>query len=260
MKKCNCEWCERTEENWNGRFKRIDCKWYCSKHHQQLKKHGKIIDLEEIPKIKHKNTVVYKNGVNDMPYGWTKENEWNKKVYQKWAAMLQRCYSEKYHKKQPTYKECYVCNEWLLLSNFVKDFKLIDGYDEEKFLNGELELDKDIKSNGQNKKYSLENCMLTSRLKNSKQAMKTRDNSYLIGKNNKKHRAVACYDDEMNIINIFYGGSCEAERETGISNSAITQCCKFWEMNCNKNQWFKTHKKTPCKRSGGYFWKYWDEN
>lgn len=32
--------------------------------------------------------------------------------------MLSRCYSEKYHLKQPTYKNCCVCEEWLIFSNF----------------------------------------------------------------------------------------------------------------------------------------------
>ena len=33
------------------------------------------------------------HGVNDMRKGWAKENEWNKMVYEKWRAMLKRCYS-----------------------------------------------------------------------------------------------------------------------------------------------------------------------
>ena len=112
-------------------------------------------------------------GINDMPKGWRLENEKNRRIYKTWSNMLCRCYSKKYHEKRPTYKNCNVCDRWLLLSNFIKDFKLIDGYDEEKFLNGELELDKDIKSNGQNKEYSLENCILVNQSENTKQAIKT---------------------------------------------------------------------------------------
>lgn len=125
--------------------------------------------------------MIYDVGINDMPRGWTRECKWNQLVYRKWYSMFVRCYSEKFHEKRPTYKDCYVCERWLLFSNFISDFKLINGYDEEKFLNGELELDKDIKSNGKNKEYSLENCMLVSALENVKQATKTRD--YTFGEN-----------------------------------------------------------------------------
>lgn len=128
--------------------------------------------------------IVREHGINDTPYGWTKKNEWNKKVYQKWQNMLERVYSEKYHDKKPTYINCTLCLEWHYLSKFAEDFIKIDGYDEEKFLNGELVLDKDVKSNGTNKEYSLENCVLISKTENSKQACKTRDNKQFKGENN----------------------------------------------------------------------------
>ena len=124
-------------------------------------------------------SIVYGKGINDMPRGWTSEDEWNKMVYLKWKNMLARCYSEKYHEKHPTYKDCTVCERWLLLSNFVEDFYKIDGYDKEKLLNGELCLDKDIKSNGQNKEYYIENCMLVSNTENIKQSNKTMDYSFI---------------------------------------------------------------------------------
>ena len=38
--------------------------------------------------------------------------------YAKWLSMLKRCYSSKYQKNQPTYKDCTVCDEWLTFSNF----------------------------------------------------------------------------------------------------------------------------------------------
>ena len=68
MKKCSCEWCERTEENWNGRFKRVDGILYCEKHYQQLKKKGYL--NEEKDKI-------YGVGINDMPNGWISKNKDN---------------------------------------------------------------------------------------------------------------------------------------------------------------------------------------
>ena len=43
--------------------------------------------------------------------------------YARWKNMLHRCYDENIHKKQPTYKEAYVCKEWLNYSNFRKWFE-----------------------------------------------------------------------------------------------------------------------------------------
>ena len=70
-------------------------------------------------------------------------------AYVVWCEMLKRCYSEKYHKKKPTYKGCSVCEEWLLFSNFKRwfDENYVDGY----------VLDKDILVKG-NKVYSPDTC------------------------------------------------------------------------------------------------------
>ena len=78
--------------------------------------------------MKKQKGIVYKHGINDMPNGWTTENEWNKRVYKKWYSMLQRCYDEKWLERHPHYEGCFVCDEWLKLSNFVKDIVKIDNY------------------------------------------------------------------------------------------------------------------------------------
>ena len=46
-----------------------------------------------------------------------RRNKMNVEIYNKWAAMLKRC-SEIYHISHLTYKDCYVCDEWLTFSNF----------------------------------------------------------------------------------------------------------------------------------------------
>lgn len=38
--------------------------------------------------------------------------------YRVWVDMLTRCYNLKVKEKQPTYKDCTVCEEWLTFSNF----------------------------------------------------------------------------------------------------------------------------------------------
>lgn len=117
--------------------------------------------------------MIYGVGINDLPRGWTKADEWNHRVYEVWLHMIQRCYDKKIHEKFPTYKNCYCCERWLTLSNFVEDIKLIDNY--ELWLNHpnqRISLDKDIKSNGQCKKYSIENCMFVSASENTSEAVK----------------------------------------------------------------------------------------
>lgn len=196
--------------------------------------------------------MICKHGINDMPYGWASENEWNKRVYKTWKSMLERCYSEKYHERQPTYKNCSVCNKWLKLSGFVEEFKLIDNYDEQKFLSGKLCLDKDIKSNGINKCYCLEECRLVSKEKNTRQANKTRDYSSLSVK-------IAQYDKKTNKLIKIWNSAAVIERKLRISKGNIIACCKWYECGEDLDKWHKIRKGNPYKSSGGYIWKYYKE-
>ena len=70
--------------------------------------------------------------------------------YRKWDSMLTRCYSKNFHSKYPTYGDCFVCEEWLLFSNFKKWMKTQDWEDKH--------LDKDLISTG-NKEYRPDTCM-----------------------------------------------------------------------------------------------------
>lgn len=78
--------------------------------------------------------------------------------YMKWTRMLQRCYSEKYTTKNPSYKDVKACYEWLVFSNF-KAWMIGQDW------NGN-ELDKDILIQG-NKVYSPETCLFVSHEINS---------------------------------------------------------------------------------------------
>lgn len=72
--------------------------------------------------------------------------------YATWMQMLTRCYSERYIKATPTYKDCLVCNEWKRYSNFEKWFN-----DPENGYKDGYCLDKDILVKG-NKLYSPDTC------------------------------------------------------------------------------------------------------
>lgn len=43
---------------------------------------------------------------------------WRCPFYSVWTSMLSRCYSNRYQSRQPSYKDCFVCDEWKLFSNF----------------------------------------------------------------------------------------------------------------------------------------------
>lgn len=78
--------------------------------------------------------------------------------YNKWTAMLCRCYNTKFKENHPTYKDCVVCEEWLLFSNF-------KAWMEKQDWEG-CELDKDVLVKG-NKIYSPETCIFIPRMLNT---------------------------------------------------------------------------------------------
>lgn len=88
----------------------------------------------------------------------TREKGKQLQSYTIWNTMLQRCYSQKKQIKQPTYKGCSVCIEWLTYSNFKTwfDQNYVPDY----------QLDKDILTRG-NKVYSPTNCRFVPRQINS---------------------------------------------------------------------------------------------
>lgn len=76
--------------------------------------------------------------------------------YITWKSMIERCYSERSLKINPTYIGCTVTPEWHNFQNFAKWFQ--DNYYE---IEGEImNLDKDILING-NKIYSPDTCVFT---------------------------------------------------------------------------------------------------
>lgn len=121
---------------------------------------------DEYGAIKHTSFACVKTGEIRNPYhkscngaGFigdtkTKENGKLKSSYLCWSSMLTRVFSENYHKKFPTYKNCEISDEWLCYANFEKwyneNYYYIDGVS--------LHLDKDILHKG-NKKYCKEQCV-----------------------------------------------------------------------------------------------------
>lgn len=93
-------------------------------------------------------------GINDSTYITNYISESGRTLhcpyYVKWVDMFKRCYSDIYHKKQPTYKDCSVSEDWILFSNFKEWMKSQDWKGKQ--------LDKDLLFLG-NKVYSPDTCV-----------------------------------------------------------------------------------------------------
>ena len=118
---------------------------------------NEFIEIPANKKSLRQRRLVFGVGINDANYMVRIKIE-DKYVicpyYQKWTAMLERCHSEKYQKKMPTYKGCSVCDEWLLFSNF-KSWMAKQDWEGK-------ELDKDLLFHG-NKVYSPKTCFFVPR-------------------------------------------------------------------------------------------------
>ena len=94
-----------------------------------------------------------------------------------WRNMLKRCYSNKYHEKQPTYIGTTVCDRWLCYANFLEDLPLIENYEEWINSGERMSLDKDLKQVGvENKVYSLETVKFITVGENSRESAKRMHN------------------------------------------------------------------------------------
>jgi len=127
-----------------------------------------IVKFEGSGYLKRTNSSSFKKGAVKSPYcksvchkGYIGEGKYkikvngiNTKQYIAWHSMLERCYSAKFQKRRPTYKECTVCEEWLNFQNFA------EWYDKNHYeVNNEKKcLDKDIMKKG-NKIYCPEFCV-----------------------------------------------------------------------------------------------------
>jgi hypothetical protein len=89
-------------------------------------------------------------------------------LYKRWKSMMERCYREK-NKDYKSYgaKGVTVDIRWHNFQNYVEDVSNIEGFDKEKIINNQIELDKDIKIKN-NKIYSLITCIWVDKLKNNK--------------------------------------------------------------------------------------------
>lgn len=96
-----------------------------------------------------KKRPVYGVGITDL------NNVVDTEAYKVWKGILQRCYDAKYQSKEPTYRSCKVCDEWLIFSNFKEWF-------DKNHKNG-MCIDKDILSKRGTPIYSPQTCVFVTR-------------------------------------------------------------------------------------------------
>lgn len=142
------------------------------------------------------NIVIFKKGINDSPtpcqefqmVGGKNKLVWKCPYYALWSGILYRCYSEAFHKKQPTYASCYVDESWLKFSVFkgwlskqpLVEYWLIN--------DGDLQLDKDILFE-KNKCYSASTCVLVPKYVNTALAY-SKNSGLPMGITRKKNRDI----------------------------------------------------------------------
>lgn len=117
----------------------------------------------------------------------------DKRIMTLWRGMLGRCYSP----KNASYKNyggkgVKVHKDWHNYTKFYEDVPNIQGYNEEEFYEGLLELDKDSKQQGVSKKvYSLETTVFMYSRDNISQELK-----------DSMHRNVKGYSPEVGVVDI----------------------------------------------------------
>lgn len=130
--------------------------------------------------------VLYGFGINDYPDHIMAGKNNVLPSYQIWVSMIKRCYDEKYHKREPAYIGCSVCDDWKYFSKFNEWFQsnesgYKDGY----------QLDKDILQKG-NKVYSPKTCVFVPKEINSLFCSSKANRSELpIGVSKNKNKYVA---------------------------------------------------------------------
>lgn len=119
------------------------------------------------------------------------------KEYRCWVQMIERCYSnnEYTRKKDSTYNNCYVSDEFLYYPNFYNWITHQGNYEAWKYTDN-FALDKDILCKG-NKIYAADKCCLVpNRINNLIQKNKSRRGEYLIGvyKNDHNQYVAQCWN------------------------------------------------------------------
>lgn len=118
---------------------------------------NKFIEFPATSKSISQRRPIFGVGINDADYITSPTIDGRQLVcpyYLKWSRMIQRCYSDKFKLKYPTYKDCTADPVWHKFSAFKEWMQGKDWHNKE--------LDKDILFYG-NKVYGPDKCLFVSR-------------------------------------------------------------------------------------------------
>ena len=163
-------------------------------------------------------------GINDIEKGR------NHILFNRWYGMLSRCYNEN-HKSYKNYggNGCYVDERWLTFSNYIKDIENKENYDKLLKDSKNWHIDKDILFPG-NKVYSNETTKIVSLIENVRERN-------LTGKSGgAKGKKVSQYTKDGQFIKT-YNNMQQANEETGVHYSGISQCCLGKSKTAGKFIW-----------------------
>lgn len=103
--------------------------------------------------------------------GYASSKGKNKRFYKVWYGILSRCYNKKdKHYKEYGLKGVYVCERWKRFDYFLEDIVNCENFNLDLFNEGKIFMDKDIKTEGLDKKYySKETVVFLSNYENQNQ-------------------------------------------------------------------------------------------
>ncbi len=133
----------------------------------------------------------------------------NKVAFKRWLAMVSRCYNKNdIGYKSYGGKGCTVSDRWLCFENYIKDIVELDGFTENDYLDGNIQLDKDRIVRG-NKEYSPDKCV------------------FLMESDNKQYQPSKCRKFlavSPNGAELIYHNANACARENGLTARTILKC------------------------------------
>lgn len=151
--------------------------------------------------------------------------------YNLWHGMLQRCYDEKFHIQNPTYKNDTVWSRWHSLANFLTDMDKIREYELwQNNPNSGISLNKDkyyaeLGIETDCKEYNLETTRFITRPENTKEMLDRQGNP-------KPRKKVRCVE-----TGVIYESIKQASEKTGLFQGDISKCCNGIRKTCGKCHW-----------------------
>lgn len=191
-----------------------------------------MIQFEERPLTtpsKYRRRKIYGVGINDAEYVTHYRiggRELRCPFYNRWHDLLKRCFSIKFHEKNPTYKACILCHDWCVFSKF-KQWMIGQNWQNR-------QLDKDLLIPG-NKIYAPDRCLFIPQALNKLVTVSLSSRGlYPIGvhyhKQNRKYVASIHLGDGQKYIGSFKTPEDAHKAYIEVKNNYILKLAKQYEI------------------------------